>query len=125
MGYEDELQAMRELLDRMLDDAVRGGAPGARAPERTVRVRVPPYALPSDPEVTVGGEGVFVTWELGEASPACVRARVSGRLLLLEFEGLATGDRVVPLPSEANGPARWTFRNGVLDVALARKPPER
>lgn len=137
MGVEDEFEEMRRLIDRMLQDAVTGSAydrpaphseppppPRARAqtaPPHRFLVPVPPQPVPVDPEVALDTYNVYVTWDLPGPAPDAVHTRISGHLLLVELEGRRRLQRVVELPCGVEEEARWTYRNGVLDIILPRR----
>ena len=142
MGVQDEFDEMRRMINRMLEDAFQGKAGPHREPlvrGSLVRARprdgegpprpyvVPVPAVPAlpGPEITAGEREVYVTFDLGGGPTTNVRTRVMGRLLLVDVEGPRSLQRVVELPHDVEPEVRWTIRNGVLDLVLARprRPP--
>ncbi|TLZ51849.1 MAG: hypothetical protein E6K18_03850 [Methanobacteriota archaeon] len=141
MGADDEFDEVRKMINRMLQDAVQGkhgpeAGPHVRgfvgrvqqrdgeAPVRRFIVQVPPDSGLPGPELAADEESVFVTIDLGGTTPSSVHAEVSGRLLFVEVAGARPLRRVVELPHPVEPDARWTVRDGVLDLTLSRRRTE-
>ena len=136
MGTEDEFDEVRRMINRMLSDAVqgklghepepfvRGFAGRVKTDDATPRrflVQVPGDPGLPGPDVVANEGDVYVTMDLGGRMPTDVKARVSGRLMLVEVEGSKPLQRVVELPFEVEPDVRWTLRDGVLDLTLRRR----
>jgi len=140
MGDTDEFDEVRKMINRMLSDAVDGKAPpdpqpfvrgvperahphNGEKPPRRFLVQVPPDPTIPGPDVVASTEEVFVTIDLLGRVPTAVRTKTAGRLVLVEVEGRRPLHRVVELPFEVEQEARWTVREGVLDLTLRRRRP--
>lgn len=138
MGAEDDFDEVRDMINRILSDAVHGKVGheteplvrGSMAHARTgdeedvvhrFLIQVPPDPGLPGPDIDATDDAVYVTMDLAGAAPREVRTKLAGRLLFIEVVGPRVMHRVVELPCDVESEARWTVRDGTLDLALRRR----
>jgi len=143
LAIEDEFEEMRKTINRMLKDAFEGKLGVFREPfiyGFTTRSRDASRAeggqravegqevVTRDPltDVILTEDALYVTADLPGIRDEVLTVRVEGRRLIIEAEGERRYYSAVDLPHDIDSSSmEHTFRNGVLDVSIARGPDTR
>ncbi len=138
MAIEDEFEEMRKTINRMLKDAFEGKLGVFREPfiygfttrsrdasrtEGGLRPVESQEVVARDPlsDVILTEDALYVTADLPGIRDEDLTVRVEGRRLIIEAEGERRYYSAIDLPHDIDpSSVDRTFRNGVLDVAIAR-----
>lgn len=140
MGFADEFEEMRRIINRMVKDALEGRLGVFREPfvygftsrSRDGRIESPrsqvqamegPEIVSRDPisDVILTDDALYVTADLPGVSEDDVDVRVEGRKLVIEADGERRYFAAIDLPRDVDpSGVSTTLRNGVLDVTIKR-----
>jgi len=138
MSAEDDFEEARKAIHRMLKDAFEGKLGVFREPfiygftarSRESRGEAPrpavenPEMISRDPlvDVILTESAVYLTAEMPGVSADDVRVRIEGAKLTMQGEGDRRYFSSVDLPPDVDPDTlKHTFKNGVLDIAIARR----
>ncbi len=138
MGAEDEFEETRRAIHRMLKDAFEGKLGVFREPfiygftararearGETARPAVEnPEVVTRDPlvDVILTESAIYLTAEMPGVTSDDVRVEVEGSRLDMRAEGERRYVSAVELPADVDpNTLKHTFKNGVLDIVIARR----